>query len=147
LEKIISYTRENKYIFLAQSVWWISSIIGLQQGLVIYIDNLEKRTEIGENKTTLQNPASKGKTALHHRRQEVSVTPREIQKDSRFKERINKVHPDRVSYIDNTDYDISDLDTNNPEIDKLLVILQDTEQFIQKSRNERKAFNKQKHLD
>jgi len=34
LEKIISYARDNQYIFLAQSIWWISSVIGLQQGLV-----------------------------------------------------------------------------------------------------------------
>jgi hypothetical protein len=43
LEKIISYARDNQYIFLAQSSWWISSIIGLQEGLVIYIDNLKAR--------------------------------------------------------------------------------------------------------
>jgi hypothetical protein len=41
LEKIISYARNNQYIFLAQSIWWISSTIGLQEGLVIYIDNLK----------------------------------------------------------------------------------------------------------
>ena len=40
-EKIISFARENQYIFLAQSIWWISSIIRLQQGLIIYIDNLK----------------------------------------------------------------------------------------------------------
>jgi len=42
LEKIISYARELQYIFLAQSVWWISSIIRLQQGLVVYINNLKE---------------------------------------------------------------------------------------------------------
>jgi hypothetical protein len=47
LEKIISYARDNQYIFLAQSVWCISSIIGLQEGLVIFIDNLEVRKNIG----------------------------------------------------------------------------------------------------
>jgi len=45
LESIISYARKNTYIFLAQSIWWIASIIGLQQGLVIYIDNLQKQSE------------------------------------------------------------------------------------------------------
>jgi hypothetical protein len=48
LEKIISYARDNRYIFLAQSVWWISSIIGLQEGLVIHIDNLRKRDVINK---------------------------------------------------------------------------------------------------
>jgi len=41
LAKIISFARENQYIFLAQSIWWISSIAGLQPGLITYIDNLE----------------------------------------------------------------------------------------------------------
>jgi len=30
LEKILSYARVNQNIFLAQSIWWISSILGLQ---------------------------------------------------------------------------------------------------------------------
>jgi hypothetical protein len=50
LEKIISYDRDNQYIFLAQSIWWISSILGLQQGLVIHIDNLKARTDSRESK-------------------------------------------------------------------------------------------------
>jgi hypothetical protein len=41
LDKVINYARKNKYILLAQSVWWIFSVIGLQEGLVDYIDNLE----------------------------------------------------------------------------------------------------------
>jgi len=45
LDKIISYARENQYIFLAQSVWWISSITGLQQKLVDRIENLRKESE------------------------------------------------------------------------------------------------------
>jgi len=46
LEKIIRFARSNQNIFLAQSVWWISSVIGLQSGLVIYIDNLQARSEL-----------------------------------------------------------------------------------------------------
>jgi hypothetical protein len=41
LEKFISYARDNQYIFLAQSVWWISSVIGLEQGLIRHIDTIE----------------------------------------------------------------------------------------------------------
>ena len=44
-ERIISYARKNQYIILVQSVWWIASIIGLQLGLVIYVDNLRERLE------------------------------------------------------------------------------------------------------
>jgi len=45
LAKIISFARANQYIFLAQSICWISSIIGLQPGLITYIDNLHSRSE------------------------------------------------------------------------------------------------------
>jgi hypothetical protein len=39
-------------------VWWISSIIGLQEGLITYIDNLKVREQIGkpEPRTEFLNP-------------------------------------------------------------------------------------------
>jgi hypothetical protein len=40
LVEIISYTRDNLYIFLADRVWWISSSIGLEQGLITDVDDL-----------------------------------------------------------------------------------------------------------
>jgi hypothetical protein len=40
LEKIIAYVRDNQYILLAPRVWWIASIVGLQQGLMTDIDNV-----------------------------------------------------------------------------------------------------------
>jgi hypothetical protein len=46
LEKIITYAKHNQYIFLAQRVWWIASVLGLQAGLVIHIDNIRARLEI-----------------------------------------------------------------------------------------------------
>jgi len=46
LEKIISYAWEHQYIFIAHCVWWLASSIGLQQGLVIPIDNLRKQSEV-----------------------------------------------------------------------------------------------------
>jgi hypothetical protein len=30
LEKIISYTRKSQQIFVAQCMWWLASIIGLE---------------------------------------------------------------------------------------------------------------------
>jgi hypothetical protein len=44
LEKIISYARYNQYICLAQRVWWISSIVGLQSGLFNHIENFKEQT-------------------------------------------------------------------------------------------------------
>jgi len=47
LDNVISYARNNQYIFLAQIVWWISSIIGLQPGLIAHIDILKSRDDSG----------------------------------------------------------------------------------------------------
>jgi hypothetical protein len=49
LEKIISFTRENQYLFVANCAWWIAGITGLDSGLIIFIDNLESRKRIGSN--------------------------------------------------------------------------------------------------
>jgi hypothetical protein len=40
LENIISYARANRYISIDQCVWWLASSIGLQEGLVMDINNL-----------------------------------------------------------------------------------------------------------
>jgi len=60
LEKIIAFAKSNQYIFLAQSVWWISSVIGLQAGPVNYIDNLRTRSALvsvpRDGLATIQEP-------------------------------------------------------------------------------------------
>jgi len=68
LEKVISYTRKTQQIFVAQCVWWLASIVGLEQGLIVHIDNLRKRSEVSYVGTSGR---------------EVSVMPRDNQEDSR----------------------------------------------------------------
>jgi len=46
LEKVISYARGTQQIFVAQCVWWLASIIGLEQGLITYIDNIQSRIKV-----------------------------------------------------------------------------------------------------
>jgi len=46
LEKIISYARRTQQIFVAHCIWWLASLIGLKQGLVVHIDNRPIRSEI-----------------------------------------------------------------------------------------------------
>jgi hypothetical protein len=63
LENIVSYTRSNQYIFLAQSIWWKSSIIGLPQGWIIHIVNLMARANISKQEfssTSQDNPQPVG---------------------------------------------------------------------------------------
>jgi hypothetical protein len=45
-EKTISHPRKTQQIFLAQCVWWLASIVGLESGLVNYINILRKREEV-----------------------------------------------------------------------------------------------------
>jgi len=61
LEKIISFARDKQYCFVANCVWWIAGIIGLDEGLSIHIDNLVARREIDLR--------------------EISSTPRDIARD------------------------------------------------------------------
>jgi hypothetical protein len=72
LEKIIAHARRTQQIFVAQCVWWLASIIGLEQGLVNYIDNLESRINI--NIIPEKIPSVKGN---------VSPIPRDNQEDPR----------------------------------------------------------------
>jgi len=47
LEKLISFSRENCYLFVAQCIWWIAGIFGITEDLVIHIDKLAIRRRIG----------------------------------------------------------------------------------------------------
>jgi hypothetical protein len=84
LEKIISFARSNQYIILVQSVWWISSIIGLQQGLVTHINNLRCLH------------SSKDKSCS----QAVSGVPRDLPEGTQNNLDFQGVHPDRISQVD-----------------------------------------------
>jgi hypothetical protein len=61
-KKVLSYARRNQQIIVAQRIWWLASIIGLDRGLIIPIDNLHLREEIDEsdcrNESKLLNDTS-----------------------------------------------------------------------------------------
>jgi len=86
LEKIISFARENQFIFVAQCVWWLASVIGLSQGLVIHIDNLRRRESLvhpGNNQQELPErvvrPTSKDLAEELRLDQELASIEREVQ--------------------------------------------------------------------
>jgi hypothetical protein len=72
LKKIISHARNTQQIFVAQCVWWLASIIGLEQALVNYIDNTESRIDV----TVIPEKAPRIERT-------VSPAPRDIQEDTR----------------------------------------------------------------
>jgi hypothetical protein len=58
IEKILSFAREQQYLFVANCVWWIAGIIGLDTGLATHIDTLRKRKSVilpGNCETIIQN--------------------------------------------------------------------------------------------
>jgi hypothetical protein len=48
LETIIFFAKENQYLFVANCAWWIAGIIGLDSGIIIFIDTLEIRKRNGQ---------------------------------------------------------------------------------------------------
>jgi hypothetical protein len=68
LECIISHARRTQQIFVAQCVWWLASIIGLEQELVSNIDNLQ-----GQENMAIREQLSR----------EVSAIPRDLTEDQR----------------------------------------------------------------
>jgi len=130
LEMIISSARDNQYIILAHSVWWISSIIGLEQGLVFHIENVKIHSE-----TII---------ATSQDIRDVSATPLDTQEESTSGVESQHIQPDRISQVPDTN---NDLILDSSEQDHHIPVIKKTEQFIQKSRKETKAINKQKQID
>jgi len=96
-KKIIPYARYNQYIFLAQSIWWISSIIGLQQGLVIHIDNLKKRSEVPAQGTGRSTVSTINQQSIDQSVRQVSTTLRDAEEESRSNTNFTR---DEISYCE-----------------------------------------------
>jgi len=71
-EKVIAHARRTQQIFAAQCIWWLASIIGLEQGLVNYIDNISSRLNV------IIHPEEVSSVERI-----VSPVPRDIQEDTR----------------------------------------------------------------
>jgi hypothetical protein len=142
LEQIISYGRRTQQIFIAQCFWWPVSVISLEQGLVIHVNNLCKRSGIAAQVISLEVIPQDTCVSANQREREVSTRSQHIQEDRRLLSGLNHIHPDRESQIRTTFQDIRDLDLNESESNQRLHIIRETGQLIQKSRKEQKALRK-----
>ena len=156
LEKIIAYARRTQQIFVAQCVWWLASIIGLDKGLIIYIDNLQERSNISTRGSVDNLPKDSDEQDEYqpdrHERddrqsQEVSAIPRDLQEDSRSNITLGKIHPDRVSQVCSVPSDDSEFKPGSPKFDRQSQVVKETKKFLNQSNKERKRFNKQKLKD
>jgi len=66
LKRIISYARKSRQIFVAQCVWWLAGLIGLEESLVKHIDNCNGRTTVGKEQGTkeVSEPAIQNTTEI-----------------------------------------------------------------------------------
>jgi len=95
LKRIISYARRTQQIFLAQCIWWLAGIIGLEGGLITYIDNLQAREVVANGEGSNLSRKDRGNSnntpyPIHPHRakqvsdtREVSGTPRDLLQDQR----------------------------------------------------------------
>jgi len=102
---------------MAQSVWWLASVIGLQKGLFSHIDNLRERSDIALRKAIPQAKNTINQIDTSQNRKEVSPTPRDIQEYSRTHNESGYIHPDRIPRVHNTIHDISDLQLSSSSPD------------------------------
>jgi hypothetical protein len=98
LERIIAFAQSREYIFAAQCIWWLASIIRLEQGLIIHIDNLQEWEEVrsGDPAIILREDIQASETEfafsnIHPSRihqvpiaRAVSATPRDLTEDQRL---------------------------------------------------------------
>jgi hypothetical protein len=72
LEKVISHARNTQQIFVALCIWWLASVIGLERGLVSYINNIQERKKV----VVVPEKAP-------DKQRSISSAPRDIQEDTR----------------------------------------------------------------
>jgi hypothetical protein len=115
LEKVIGYARTTQQIFVAQYVWWLASVIGLELELVIYIDMLQEREGVSleaqstredqriPNQDQYPQQVHPDRVSQISRGKSVSATPRDLTEDQRLDRMIESA--ERViqhSYRDRT---------------------------------------------
>ena len=153
LEKIIAHARRTQQIFVANCVWWLGSVNGLERGLIAQIDDLGKQSVASLAKdrellaafaTSTQEKRQSSPVALSRQARGISIVPQDIPEESRIIDKMRHIHRDRVLQVQDTNFDVSDLDLDSSGNEPQLRIVQQTEQFIRKSRRERRKLDSQK---
>ena len=166
LEKSIAYARRSQQIFVAQCVWWLASILGLEQGLIVYIDILQRafsEVSVGTSgqgvsltpwdiqedsriRAELSLALSKDLRINSNQREKTfSPTPRVVQKDLRPYTGTDNIHPDRIQQVGKETPDLEEEYDSEPN--QQYRVLKEAEQFLSISRKDRKPFSTKKATD
>jgi len=124
LERIICYARDNQYIFIAQSVWWISSVIGLSEELATHIDSLRIQVEKSQIATKEDQLTPEKLSSVIPQEQPSTGTPK------------GHIHTDRLFQIDR---DSESLEAENSQDELVQSIVQSGNKFVNKSRKVKQA--------
>jgi len=129
LEKVICYARDNHYLFIAQSIWWIASVIGLSKELATHIDNLKIRFEASQ--LVLEEDQLSSKENL------ITLLPENLETTTQE----SCIHPDRILQV-NKDNEYSEAESSQAQLDRATAVIQSAKKFIGLSRKERNALKK-----
>ena len=114
---------------MAQSVWWIASVVGLSEGLATHIDNLRIRFE-ASYLVQEEDQLSTGKDVPSKKLEQCNT---EIQE--------SHIHPDRVLQVGKVRKSPED-DNSQSELDRASSIIRSTGRFLDRSRKERIALKR-----
>jgi len=112
---------------VAQSVWWIASVIGLAGGLATHIDNLQIRFEANQVPSEIKKLSSEDKLTSS------------LQDSVHIDTEESFIHTDRIPQVNCTVNDKSEVESSDPETERATSIIQRAQQFIGQSRKERQA--------
>jgi len=126
LEKIICYARDNRYLFVAQSVWWLASIIGLSEELAHHIDDLRIRFE-ASHLIAEENQLSSKKDSSD-----------KLLRSCDIETQGSNIHPDRIPRVGRVSESPEGVNSHT-ELDRSTKLISEGEKFISQSRKERKA--------
>jgi hypothetical protein len=132
LEKVISYARRTQQIFVAQCVWWLASVIGLEPNLIAHIDKLRIR----EGLVPEEPKESPRDSEQHQERQEPAKSDLQTA----------NVHPDRVDQISNT-REVSATPRDLAEDQRLDQLLNKAELYITESVQARNSLSKKNRVN
>ena len=97
--------------------------------------------------TSTEEKRQSSPVALGRQVRGISAVPQDIQEESRVINETRHIHPDRVPQVQDTNIDVSDLDLDSSGNKQQLRVVQQTEQFVQRSRKERKQLVNRKQAD
>jgi hypothetical protein len=84
LEKVIFHAKRTQQIFVAQCIWWLASIIGLERELINYIDKLQSRVNVTVIPEKVRTESRLVPEEVPVRRVSVLPIPRDLQEDQRW---------------------------------------------------------------